>query len=88
MKIKSSLAGLIMTITIAGLVLPTQAAWACQKHHKHYKHYTHYTHYRNCTGQGWHMVSRSCNIRPAGNWQEYNSGVYTQPVVERTMFMR
>lgn len=29
---------------------------------------------------GWHMVSKHCNIRPADNWQEYTSGVYTQPV--------
>lgn len=29
---------------------------------------------------GWHMVSKRCDIRPAANWQEYTSGVYTQPV--------
>ena len=28
---------------------------------------------------GWHMVSKKCNIKPAANWQQYNSGVYTQP---------
>lgn len=28
---------------------------------------------------GWHMVSKNCDIKPAENWQEYNSGVYTQP---------
>lgn len=28
---------------------------------------------------GWHMVSKYCDIRPAVTWQEYNSGVYTQP---------
>ena len=28
---------------------------------------------------GWHMVSKKCDIRPADTWQEYKSGVYTQP---------
>lgn len=31
---------------------------------------------------GWHMVSKSCDIRAADNWQEYTSGVYTQPLQE------
>jgi hypothetical protein len=31
---------------------------------------------------GWHMVSKKCNIKPADNWQEYNSGVYIQPMVK------
>ncbi|CAM4403172.1 MAG: hypothetical protein LEGION0403_FIIPPAGN_00852 [Legionella sp.] len=30
---------------------------------------------------GWHMVSKKCPIKPAETWQEYNSGVYTQPLV-------
>jgi hypothetical protein len=29
--------------------------------------------------RGWHMVSRYCDIRPAHTWQQYNSGIYTQP---------
>ncbi|CDZ76458.1 hypothetical protein BN59_00727 [Legionella massiliensis] len=28
---------------------------------------------------GWHMVPKKCHIKPAENWQEYTSGVYTQP---------
>ena len=34
---------------------------------------------------GWHMVSKRCNIKPADNWQEYNSGVYLQPVTGKHM---
>jgi hypothetical protein len=29
---------------------------------------------------GWHMVSKKCHIKSADNWQEYNSGVYVQPL--------
>ncbi|KTC79817.1 hypothetical protein OQJ13_01945 [Legionella sp. PATHC035] len=29
---------------------------------------------------GWHMVSKKCNIKPAETWQQYESGVYTQPL--------
>lgn len=32
---------------------------------------------------GWHMVSKKCHIQPADNWQEYKSGVYTQPLTGR-----
>lgn len=74
MKIKSSVAGLIVAVSMVTLVVPTQAAWAM--HHKH------------CTGKGWHMVSKSCNIKPAINWQHYESGVYTKPIVSKNMFMR
>lgn len=35
---------------------------------------------------GWHMVSKRCNIKNADTWQEYNSGVYLQPVVGKSMF--
>ncbi len=31
---------------------------------------------------GWHMVSKKCHIQPAGTWQEYNSGIYTQPIAK------
>jgi hypothetical protein len=66
MKIKSTLAGIIVASSMAAFVIPTQA-WSMG--HKH------------CTGTGWHMVSKSCDIRPAMTWQEYDSGVYTQPLV-------
>ncbi|KTC88940.1 hypothetical protein OQJ18_03255 [Fluoribacter dumoffii] len=35
---------------------------------------------------GWHMVSKKCPIKPADNWQEYTSGVYTQPVTGKSLF--
>ncbi|KTD67986.1 MULTISPECIES: hypothetical protein [Legionella] len=35
---------------------------------------------------GWHMVSKKCNIKPADNWQEYDSGVYTQPLTGKSLF--
>ncbi len=34
---------------------------------------------------GWHMVSKKCAIKPAENWQEYASGVYTQPITGKGM---
>lgn len=34
---------------------------------------------------GWHMVSKHCPIRPAENWQEYTSGIYTQPITGKSM---
>lgn len=36
---------------------------------------------------GWHMVSKSCNIKPADNWQEYTSGVYLQPVTGKSLLV-
>lgn len=35
---------------------------------------------------GWHMVSKKCDIKPAQNWQEYTSGVYTQPLTGKRGF--
>lgn len=29
---------------------------------------------------GWHMVSKHCHVKPASSWQEYNGGMYLQPV--------
>jgi hypothetical protein len=65
MKIKSTVAGLIIATSMIELIVPSQAAWSMKKH---------------CTGKGWHMVSKKCNIRPAATWQEYDSGIYTRPV--------
>lgn len=36
---------------------------------------------------GWHMVSKSCNIKPAENWQQYASGIYTQPTSGKSLFL-
>lgn len=41
---------------------------------------------KTCTGKGWHMVSKSCNIKPAATWQGYTGGVYTKPIVGKNMF--
>jgi hypothetical protein len=37
-----------------------------------------------CTykSNGWHLVSKHCDIRPSQNWQTYNSGNYIQPVTD------
>lgn len=35
---------------------------------------------------GWHMVSKKCPIGPAENWQQYTSGVYTQPMTHKGLF--
>ncbi|KTD60574.1 hypothetical protein Lsai_0032 [Legionella sainthelensi] len=34
---------------------------------------------------GWHMVSKKCGIKPAANWQQYESGVYTPPVTGKSL---
>lgn len=65
MKIKSATTGLIIATTMLASVGISQAVWAKKI---------------NCTGTGWHMVSKSCPIHPAENWQEYASGIYTQPI--------
>jgi hypothetical protein len=36
---------------------------------------------------GWHMVSKRCHIKAADTWQEYASGVYTQPLTDRGYLM-
>jgi hypothetical protein len=72
MKIKSTIAGLVVATAMVALILPGQSAWA-----------------KHCTGKGWHMVSKSCNIPAAETWQEYNSGIYTQPVTGKgVLFLR
>ncbi|MCL9683873.1 hypothetical protein [Legionella maioricensis] len=68
MKIKSSVAGLIIATSMVVAVGPIQAS--CVKYQP-----------------GWHMVSKHCPIKPAENWQEYNSGVYTQPTGKALPFM-
>ena len=73
MKIKSSLTGLVLATSVVALVIPGQAAWAMHKH---------------CSGKGWHMVSVKCNIKPAENWQDYNSGVYTKPLTGKNMLLK
>lgn len=65
MKIKASVAGLIFATSMIAATGPSQAAMV--KHEQP-------------LGTGWHMVSKHSGIKPAENWQEYASGVYTQPV--------
>lgn len=82
MKIKSLSVGLIMTVSAAAIMAPSQAAWAYNKHHGHQSYYkyhkhhiAHHMHYKTCSGKGWYMVSKRCDIKPAATWQEYTSGV-------------
>lgn len=66
MRIKSSVAGFIIAATTMFVAVgPVQAA-VCQA---------------DCfyNQSGWHMVPKSCALRPAANWQAYASGVYLQP---------
>jgi hypothetical protein len=67
MKLKATVAGLIVAASTMAAVLSSQAAWA-NTHHKH--HYA----------SGWHMVSKHSGIPHAATWQEYTSGVYLQPM--------
>jgi hypothetical protein len=41
----------------------------------------------NCSGKGWHLVSKNCPIQRADNWQDYASGGYLQPMTDMSMFM-
>jgi hypothetical protein len=34
---------------------------------------------------GWHMVSKKCNISPAQNWRQYESGVYMRPATGKSL---
>lgn len=65
MKIKATVAGFVFATTMLVAIGPSQAAGV--KHEQP-------------LGTGWHMVSKSSGIKPAENWQEYASGVYTQPI--------
>ncbi len=90
MKSKLSVTKLILATTIAILIVPSQATWAMKHHHKsHVGHKMHKVHKVDCTGKGWHMVSKKCDIKPAVTWAAYESGVYTQPETETDMlFMK
>lgn len=66
MKIKAAVAGLVFATTMFAATGPIQAAM---------------TKHEQALGTGWHMVSKSSGVKPAENWQEYASGVYTQPVI-------
>lgn len=77
MKIKTCLSKLSVVAIASVLLVSTQAAWAMKHHHVNYK--------PNCTGKGWHMVSVKCDIKPAQNWKQYDSGVYTQPIVGKPL---
>ena len=70
MKSKSTVAGLIIATSMIFAVGPSQASMV--------KHTN--------LGTGWHMVSKHSGIKPAINWQQYNSGVYIQPVTGKGLF--
>ncbi|MFT4058320.1 MAG: hypothetical protein QM652_02100 [Legionella sp.] len=63
MRVKSLTAGLIVTTATMFAAIGSVQA-ACSC----YMH-----------TPGWHMVPKSCDIRSAQTWQEYNSGIYTPP---------
>lgn len=66
MKIKSIFTATVMATALSVMIIPSQAAWSM--------------HGKCIKSPGWHMVSKKCHIPAAANWQEYNSGIYTQPV--------
>ncbi|EHL30583.1 hypothetical protein [Legionella drancourtii] len=72
MKIKASVTGLIFATSMIAAAGPSQAAMV--KHGQF-------------SGTGWHMVPKSSGIKPAENWQEYASGVYTQPITGKNPFL-
>lgn len=68
MKMKTAVAGIIVAGSMVLAAAPLQAA-VCS------------TCYDN--PPGWHMVSKHCHIRPAVTWQQYYSGMHTQPMAQR-----
>lgn len=99
MKVKLSIAKIILASSMLALFVPSQATWAMTDHtmksktmkshtmKKHtmkvHKHTVRVVKAPRCTGKGWHMVSRRCDIKPASDWEHYTSGVYTQPESRR-----
>ena len=74
MKIKSTIAGLIVGVSMFAAAGASQAACAtCTVQEGFY-------------GIGWHMVPCTTCIQPAATWQQYVSGGYAPPVVERSGF--
>ncbi|PWY55633.1 hypothetical protein DGG96_11045 [Legionella qingyii] len=63
-----------MKIRAAGLILATTMLAVGPIHAACHQHQP-----------GWHMVSKKCAIKPADNWQEYKSGVYTQPITGKSL---
>lgn len=78
MNVKTCLSKLSAVAITGVLIVSTQAAWAMKHHHVNHKPI--------CTGKGWHMVSVKCDIKPARDWKQYDSGVYTQPITGKPMF--
>jgi hypothetical protein len=65
MIIKSLAAGLVLASSMILANSPNQSACYKEFHGE----------------KGWHMVSKTCPVPPARNWQEYYSGGYTQPAL-------
>ena len=76
MKIKSLVAGLIISTSMLAVVGASQAQPACQ-----------YCPVTGFYGMGWHMVPCNTPIQPASTWEQYASGGYAPPVVERSGFI-
>ncbi|WP_028387724.1 hypothetical protein [Legionella fairfieldensis] len=75
MKIKSTIAGLIISISMIGAAGAAQAACS-----------THCPVQEGFSGTGWHMVPCNSNIQPAQTWQQYVSGGYAPPVTGQSNF--
>lgn len=67
MKIKTAIASLVLSTALFAVVGTSQAGMCKTKYYQ----------------PGWHMVHKCSRIGPAVTWQEYNSGVYTQPLASK-----
>ncbi len=72
MKIKSLVAGLIISTSMLAAVGTSQAQRV---------YYPYYPVYEEVSVSGWHMVPCNTPVRPASTWEQYASGGYLPPVV-------
>lgn len=70
MKIKSTVAGLIIATSMFAVMGVSQACASC-------------TVQEGFSGIGWHMVPCNTCLQPAQTWAQYVSGGYAPPVTDR-----
>jgi hypothetical protein len=74
MKLKSTIAGLAFAVSMFAVVGASQAMCTTQ---------TCGWYQPGFTGIGWNMVPCGTTVRPAATWQQYVSGGYAPPTVNR-----
>ncbi|ARG97200.1 hypothetical protein [Legionella micdadei] len=86
MKIKSTVAGIIVAATMSAVGASQAYASIC----------TTCAHCSTCptwnvpdefSGTGWHTVPCNTVLQPAATWQQYTSGRYAPPVTGKSVFL-